>query len=146
MRYWHVGILTEDAEGAARAFCAVQGTPLENWRFAEVEFAQSEMRIGDGGRLKSAVGRVGGLVYEFLQPLDDCSYHAQVLRARGPGLHHAAYICEEDQAETVEALLAAGWRTVWEAQHGGEHVCYLEAPGEAAVWEIVNCCPFLPGE
>jgi len=112
--------------------------------FLEAEFPQSEMVVGEGGRLYVAAGRVGGAVYEIIQPLDDKSYHAKVLKERGPGPHHYAYACEDNLEETVETLKAAGARVVWEVVHGDEHAYYLELPSDGTVLELINRIPFMP--
>jgi len=146
MKLWHVGILSEDAEKTVDFLCAAPGADKSKWVFVEVEFPPSEMVVGDGGKLLAAIGRLGDIVYEILQPLDDKSYHAKVLKERGPGAHHYAYVCEENQEETVAALKSAGARVVWEAVHGNEHVYYLESPIDGTVLEIINCLPFMPEE
>jgi len=146
VKFWHIGMLTEDIDKTLETFFAFPGTRREAWTRGEMEFAASEMLMGTGGRLKTAMGRLGGIAYELIQPLDEHSYHASALRERGPCIHHAAYICEEDQDEVVSSLLAAGGRMVWEARHGAEHVCYVEAAEGRTVWEIINRCPFMPGE
>jgi hypothetical protein len=143
MKHWHVGILTPDIDGSADAICAMSGTPRENWTMLEIEFSDAEMVFGDGGKLRAAFGRAGGVVYELLQPEDDRSYHAKTMKSRGPGVHHNAYICEEDQDAVVAAMKASGAKVVWEARHGDEHTYYLEFP-DRTVWEIINCCPFMP--
>jgi hypothetical protein len=143
MKHWHVGILTPDIDGSMDAICAMSGTPRESWMLTEIEFGDVEMVFGDGGRLRSALGRVGGIVYELLQPTDDRSYQAKAMKSRGPGFHHNAYICEDDQDAVVNAMKASGAKVVWETRHGNEHVYYLEFP-DKTVWEIINCCPFMP--
>ena len=146
MQFWHTGILTDDVDRTIDFLCSTSGSAREKWTVIEVEFPQSEMLTGNGGKLKAAFGRVGGVTVELLQPLDRFSFHANALRARGPGFHHNAYICEDNFDETISALTASGGRVVWEAQHGGEHVCYVEEQGGTAVLEIINCCPFMPEE
>jgi hypothetical protein len=146
MKFWHIGILTPNIEQTLETMLAVPGARRDAWAFGEVEFSQAEMLTGKGGRLKTAMGRMGGVVYELLEPMDEHSYHAETLKQRGPGFQHAAYVCEEDLDEVVASCIAAGAHMVWEAQHGNEHVCYLEAADGGSVWEFINCCPFMPEE
>jgi hypothetical protein len=143
VKHWHIGILTPDIDGSVDAICAMFGSSRENWTFTELEFSDAEMVFGDGGKLRAAIGRAGGIVYEFLQPMDDRSYHAKAMKSRGPGIHHSAYICEDDQDAQVNAMKASGARNVWEARHGDEHVYYLEFP-DKTIWEIINRCSFMP--
>ena len=144
MQFWHNGVLTPDIDETIGFFCAASGAPREKWTVMENEFPQSGMVHGNGGKLRIAMGRVGGVVIELLQPLDDISYHAHALNARGPGFHHNAYICENDQDEVLAALLAKGGQIVWEFRAGDERACYVEAAGGNAVLEIINLCPFMP--
>ena len=144
MIFWHVGLLTYDIEQALGFLCSTPVSDRSKWSVFEVEFPPGEMITGAGGRLRVAVGRVGGVVYELLQPLNETSYHARQLEERGAGIHHCAYYCEGDFDETVASLIASGGHIVWEAKHGDEHPCYIESCG--TVFEIINVCPFMPEE
>ena len=146
MRFWHSGVLTVDIEATVDFICAASGMTQDKWNVMEVEFPKSKMLAGEGGELRVAIGRVAGMPVELLQPLDDLSYHAKILRERGPGFHHNAYIIEEGQEEAIAALVAAGGKIVWEMLSGEEHVYYVEAADRSAVLEIINCCPFMPEE
>jgi catechol 2,3-dioxygenase-like lactoylglutathione lyase family enzyme len=146
MKFWHNGVLTPDVEKTIDFLCAATGAAREKWTVMDIDFPQDKMVNGNGGKLRAAFAYVGGVVVELLQPLDDLSYHAKALSARGPGFHHNAYICEDDQEETVAALLAAGGSIVWEFQNGDERACYVEAADGNAVLEIINRCPFMPEE
>ena len=146
MKHWHIGVLFHNIDEVLDYICTFPGETREKWTISEVEFGADEMVVGNGGRLRTAMGRVGGVVYELIQPMDGNSFHAHQLKERGAGLHHNAYIVEDDMDETVSALIAAGGRIVWEARHGNEHVCYVESPEGALIWEIINCCPFMPSE
>jgi len=144
MKFWHNGILTPDVDKTIDFLCAADGTLRENWSIVEIDFPQQKMITGDGGKLRAAFGRVGDVVIELLQPLDDLSFHSKALKARGPGFHHNAYICEHNMDEVLAALISEGGRKVWEFQNGNEHACYIEASGGNAVLEIINCCPIMP--
>lgn len=144
MYFWHTGILTRDIEKTIAFLSSPFGVSRDKWTVMDVEFPQSDMLLGNGGKLRAAFGRVSGRVYELLQPMDGASYHARQLEARGPGFHHDAYVCEYEQDEVVAALIASGGRIVWEFRHGDERACYVESDG--TVLEIINRCPFMPGE
>jgi len=144
MKFWHNGILTSDIEKTINFFCTMPHASRDKWTIMEIEFSQSDMTIGDGGKLRAAFGRVGGIVVELLQPLDDHSYHAKTLKARGPGFHHNAYICEDNQDEVIDALLAEGGRIVWEFKRANERAVYIESADGSAILEIINICPFMP--
>jgi len=144
MYFWHSGVLTPDIDKTVDFFCAASGIARDRWSIRESEFPQSKMVSGNGGKLRVAFARIGGTAIELLQPLDDISYHAHALKARGPGFHHNAYVCEENMDETLAALYAAGGRPVWELRSGDEHACYVETADGGLVMEIINFCPFMP--
>jgi hypothetical protein len=97
MKFWHVGILTPDIE---KTLSILQ--PLnDGWSHAELEFLPSEMIVGSGGRLKTAMGQGSGIVYELIQPMDDISFHAAALKKEAP-------------AFTMSPISAAmNWRLRW---------------------------------
>jgi catechol 2,3-dioxygenase-like lactoylglutathione lyase family enzyme len=144
MYFWHTGILTRNIEETIAFLCALHGGGRDKWTVFDVEFKDDEMLTGDGGKLRVAMGRAGGVVHELIEPLDDKSYQARRLESRGPGVCHSAYVCETGLNETLAALIAAGGRVVWEARHGDEHCVYVESGG--TVLEIINLCPFMPEE
>jgi catechol 2,3-dioxygenase-like lactoylglutathione lyase family enzyme len=144
MTFWHTGILTPDIDRTLTTLCAIPGADRARWTVFEAEFPQSEMVTGNGGRLKIAFGRVGGVVHELIEPLDGTSYHAQTLKRRGPGYNHAAYICGDGLDAAIAACLAAGGRIVWEARHGDERACYVESSDGGSMLELINVCPFMP--
>lgn len=144
MKFWHIGILTPSIEKTLDTLCAIPGVTRSAWTINEIEFSPSEMIVGKGGRLRTAMGRVSGIVYELIEPMDEHSYHAAELQRKGPGLHHAAYVCEGNQDAIVESYKASGSQMVWEAQHGTEHVCYMEAADGSTIWEFINTLPFMP--
>ena len=145
MYHWHNGILTSDIEKTIKGFCAIPGVTRDLWTLGEVYFPPQEMVAGGGGRLKTAFARIGSIVYELLEPLDDTSYHAAALRKCGPGLHHAAYVCEDKLDEVIAAQLAAGGKIVWEVRRGDtEHAVYIESEDGSMIWEFIDVCPFMP--
>ena len=146
MYHWHNGILTSDIEKTIECLCAIPGVTREQWTLMEIDFPPEKIITGTGGRLKAAFARIAGVVYELLEPLDDTSYHAITLRERGSGMHHSAYVCEDDLDEVITAQLAAGGRVVWEFRNGDEHAIYIETKDGGMVFELINRCPFMPEE
>lgn len=142
MYFWHTGILTRDIDGTINSFCDLPGVARDNWTVMDLEF--KEPLAGAGGKLKAAFARIGGGVFELLQPLDTVSYHAVQLEKKGPGLHHVAYVCPDGMEAALDGLLRAGGRIVWEIKQGDEHACYVETSGGSMVYELINTCPFMP--
>ncbi len=143
MEFWHAGIITADIEKTLNTLCSLPGVQREKWSVFEIEFKPSEMLTGTGGKLKIAAGQVDSILHELIQPLDENSYHARILRSRGPGFHHAAYICEENYENVVTGILETGGSIVWEAMHDGEHVTYVASADGGSVWEIINVRPVM---
>lgn len=146
MEFWHAGIITSDIEKTLDTLCAMPGAKREDWSVFEMEFKAEEMLTGTGGKLKVAAGRVDGIIHELIEPLDEASYHAEVLKSRGSGFHHLAYVCENNYEDAIAGILKAGGSIVWEALHEGEHVTYVASEDGGSVWEIINVRPIMPGE
>ena len=137
MKLWHVGVLTENLEKAVRTFEVIPGINSDEWKACELAFTQEDMLVGVGGTLKTVMCMIGGLCYEFIEPLTDTSYHYHELEKKGPGIHHVAYSCPGNMAEVLGSLLAKGGRIVWEIQRK-EHVCYVELPDDRIILEIID--------
>ena len=146
MYHWHIGVLTPSIEESMKYIRAVPGVDESKWLFGEADFSSDVTAAGTSGKLKSAVGFIGGVVYELLEPQDDVSFQAVELRKKGPGIHHTAYVCDGDDEleKTVEAYIAGGAKRVWDVQHGPEHAIYLESGDGSMIIEFINCCPFMP--
>ena len=144
MKLWHNGMLTHDVDQTIKFLSAASGTPKEKWIITEIEFPDEKMVTGAGGRLRAAFAYVGDVIIELLQPLDETLYHAQMLKKRGPGFHHNAYICETNMDEVLQSLIAAGGKKVWEFKDADKHACYVEAADGYTVLEIINHCPLMP--
>lgn len=142
MYFWHTGILTRDIDSTINDFCRLSGGARDDWTVMELDFR--EPIVGAGGKLKAAFARVGGVVYELLQPLDTVSFHAVQLDNKGPGLHHIAYVCPDGMDAAIEGLLRAGGEIMWEFRQGDEHACYVKAPDGSLIYELINVCPFMP--
>jgi len=143
MYFWHTGLLTGDADKMIGDFCNLPGVGRGDWKIRDAVFPPDKMVTGSGGELRVAYARVNGVVVELLQPLDATSYHAAEFRKKGPGLHHIAYVCPDDQDEAVMSLLEHGGKIVWEFQNEGERAVYVET-ADGMIFELINTCPFMP--
>ena len=142
MYFWHTGILTHDIDKTINNFCSLPGVTRDNWTIMELEF--NKTLVGAGGKLKAAFARIGGSVFELLQPLDTVSFHAAQLNKKGPGQHHTAYVCPDGMDSVINSLLRAGGRIVWETKQDNEHACYVETMDGGIIYELINRCPFMP--
>ena len=147
MFHWHIGVLTNSIDSSMKALQGL-GVDTSRWLFCIADFSGDQTAVGTSGKLRSAVGRIGGVVYEFLEPLDDRSLQAAELKKKGPGIHHTAYVCDgyDDLERTVSEYLAAGGKKIWEVWHGAEHAYYVQAADGSMIIELINCCPFMPEE
>jgi methylmalonyl-CoA/ethylmalonyl-CoA epimerase len=115
MRFDHVGVATEDAEGLAFLYEDLFGCSIAHEeRFEELEIIFLEFDNG---------------YFELLEPTDDGTI-ARYLEENGDGIHHVA-IETEDIGEALETAEAAGVELIdSESRQGawGHRVAFLH-PG-----------------
>jgi methylmalonyl-CoA/ethylmalonyl-CoA epimerase len=105
-KLFHIGWVVRDCAAAAQELSARLGAgPFRSMGEASV-FDQVLVH----GKpvpvsLKIAIGQLGGVLLELLQPLDDRSPHAEFLKERGEGMHHLAYVLTDfdDQLAAMRA-------------------------------------------
>ena len=144
MQFIHVGLLTPSLEKSIAEFSSFPGFEDKKWTIREVEFPPEAVLTGRGSHMRTAIADLNGAVFELIEPLDPASYHSNELRRKGPGLHHTAFICLENQAEAVRAPLDRGGKIVWEADYKGKHPIYVESADGTQVWEFINYVPGTP--
>jgi methylmalonyl-CoA/ethylmalonyl-CoA epimerase len=91
----HIGVATDDLEGALALYEQTLGMPL-----AHRETVESQ-------GVEAALLDVGGGHVELLQPLGPDTPIGKYLEKRGPGLHHVAYAVG-DIEEVLDKLKDAG--------------------------------------
>jgi methylmalonyl-CoA/ethylmalonyl-CoA epimerase len=132
------GFVVPDAVEAARAQLRLSG--LGPWSIFDYDGAALPVRTYRGAaadfRTRSAVLTGGAM--SFIQPAGGPSTYADLLRERGPGLHHVAYRVPS-AAEAREHLLARGFV---EEMRGAGHG--LDGDGEFSIlrppdWDLIGC-------
>lgn len=141
MKLWHVGVIVQDVRKAVEFYRSIPGAEDE-WIINEgMSFDESEMIIGRPMTLNVAMGKVGGIGYELIEPVSNYSYQMDALKIRGEHIHHMAYVAGDRQNEIIEELLAQGHEKVWEARKGPDHIVFIKAKDGGMVFEILNNCP-----
>ena len=102
----HIGIAVEDLERAVALYSEVFGMPVEH-RETVAEQGVEAVLLG-----------VGDSHVELLAPLEAETPVGKFLARRGPGLHHAAYRCE-DVARALETCRERGLRLIDERPRRG---------------------------
>lgn len=139
-RLFHIGWVVRDCAAAQQELTARLGAGPFRSMGQESVFDQTLVH----GKpvpftLKIAMGQLGGVLIELLEPLDDRSPHAAFLKERGEGMHHLAYVVADfdDQLAAMRAadpgaeLLVDGtgpgnpWRWVYVAG-GNAHGTVIE--------------------
>jgi glyoxalase/bleomycin resistance protein/dioxygenase superfamily protein len=90
---FHIGWVVRDCAAAQRELSARLGAgPFASFgdelRFDDVLVHGKPTPVS----LRAAIGKLGGVILELLQPLDDLSPHAEFLATHGEGLHHLAFV------------------------------------------------------
>lgn len=103
----HIGIVTDDLDAAVASYRALGFETGEPVRVESQNVDIIPIRAG-----KSWI--------EILAPLDHDSGIGRYLAARGPGIHHVAYLVD-DLAGTLEALAQRGVELIDESPRVGFH-------------------------
>jgi catechol 2,3-dioxygenase-like lactoylglutathione lyase family enzyme len=76
-----------------------------------------------------ALATIGDVFIELIQPLDDTSDYADLLRSRGGGLHHVG-LQVRDYGDALEELEQKGHRVVAGGSYNGVRYAYLSTGGD----------------
>jgi methylmalonyl-CoA epimerase len=103
----HIGIVTDNLAAAVAAYRALGFEP------GEAVFMETQ-------NVEIVPIRAGESWIELLAPVDQDSGTGRFLSARGPGIHHVAYLVD-DLAATLEALSERGVELIDHAPRIGFH-------------------------
>jgi Glyoxalase/Bleomycin resistance protein/Dioxygenase superfamily len=102
-----VAVVVRDLEAAMRRYW--EGYGIGPWQIYEFIPGTVQDMTRDGQpaefSLRLALARLGGVMVELIEPLDDESIYAEFLRARGEGVHHIGLAASE--YATARAALEA---------------------------------------
>jgi methylmalonyl-CoA epimerase len=102
----HIGVAVEDLDAAIELYSKAFGMPVEH-----------RETVADQG-VEAVLLRVGGGHIELLAPLSAETPVGKFLARRGPGIHHAAYRCD-DVARALAQCKERGLRAIDEAPRRG---------------------------
>jgi methylmalonyl-CoA/ethylmalonyl-CoA epimerase len=128
----HIGVATDDLEGALALYEQTLGMPLAHRETVESQGVEAALLdVGDGH-------------VELLQPLGADTAVGKFIERRGEGLHHVAYAVDDIEA-TLERLRGAGLELIDEQPRvgiRGSRVAFVHPKATGSVLtEIVE-----PGE
>jgi hypothetical protein len=87
-----------------------------------------------------ALARVGGVIWELIEPLDDRSIYAHHLAAHGEGVHHVGMATAYDR--TLAELESEGRAPLLRGRYGGVDFAYLPTDNDlGVVTEIFSAAP-----
>lgn len=88
------------------------------------------------------MGYSGAVQIELIQPCDAPSPYLDFLRARGPGLQHFGFLCDDFDGQ-LAAAEARGMVRAIEGQQALSRICYLTDPDDpqAPMIELVDLRP-----
>jgi methylmalonyl-CoA/ethylmalonyl-CoA epimerase len=95
----HIGVAVDDLDASIKLYSELLEMPLEH-----------RETVADQG-VEAALLGVGSSHVELLAPLADDTPVGKFLAKRGPGIHHAAYRCE-DVASALELCKQRGLRVI----------------------------------
>jgi methylmalonyl-CoA/ethylmalonyl-CoA epimerase len=102
----HIGVAVDDLDAAVRLYGELFEMPLEHRETVEEQGVEAVL-LG-----------LGDSHVELLSPLGEDTAVGKFLSKRGPGLHHAAYRCE-DVESTLALCRARGLRLIDEQPRRG---------------------------
>ena len=125
----HIGVATDDLDGAIALYEGTMGMPVAHRETVESQGVEAVLLdVGEGH-------------VELLRPLGPDTPVGKYLERKGPGLHHVAYAVEDIDA-ALEELRGAGLRLIDETPRVGirnSRVAFVHPGGLAGVLtEIVQ--------
>ena len=129
----HISVVVKDIDKTTEFLSSTFG--LGPWLIVETSFLKDAMIVGEPSRLKSALAKLGSVVLELLQPLEEGSLWGQFLKTKGEGLHHIAFTIPNWEEE-VSKLSEQGSKIVWGVIYEGKRACYVETKSGGIIIEI----------
>lgn len=138
IKFWHVGVIVKNVEKAMEFYKLMPDS--SKWIVTEVEAPKEAAIFGDTGfKVKIAIGKIGGIGYELIEPLDKDSFQAKFLAASGEGIHHVSYLLGNKYQEVVDKLLAEGNKMISAFEMPGNmKVSFIEAKNGAMIFELLS--------
>lgn len=129
-----VGIVVKNVHKTAKRYTEIFG--IKKWIFVDgkmTDIVSHKKRLGDGTcSVRIALGNVGKIQFELIQPFDIQGTHAEFLEKHGEGVHHLSFGVIEDHDKVISALEGRGIDIDMSAEGNGLDVD-LNVKGQAEV-------------
>lgn len=139
-RIFQLGIIVKDAEKAAKRYWDLFG--VGPWKFAD--FSPADVILHDKPMkgdvvIKGALGNLGALQFELLQPLRGPSTHMEFARQHGQGIHHLSFGAIPDHDEVLAVMQKAGYGIEMQGSQGGGTFTYVSTQDDlGTIFEFVK--------
>jgi hypothetical protein len=91
-----IGVLVHSVDETMRTYQEKYG--IGPWEVYTVDPSTTQEMVLNGKRkdygVRTASAKIGDLSIELIEPLDDHSRHAEILRTRGEGIEHLCFGCD----------------------------------------------------
>jgi hypothetical protein len=92
-KLWQIGLVVKSLDESMKTYMDKYG--IGPWSVYTFDPSTTDEMVSDGERkdyaCRLAVAQLGDLELELIEPLDDHSRHAQILRTRGEGVDHLCF-------------------------------------------------------
>jgi methylmalonyl-CoA/ethylmalonyl-CoA epimerase len=121
-----LGIVVRDLEATVRRYEDDYG--IGPWQFARIDLGDANDYREYGQPVERsnriAMARVGGVMWELIEPLDEDGIYARFLAEKGEGVHHVAVATPDfdgavERAERKDGLMLS-------CEHSGIDIAYLD--------------------
>ena len=138
-----VALVVRDLEVSMQTYVERYG--IGPWEIYEFNPSTVEDLKAHGKPLESswrlALARVGGVMWELIEPLDDRSTYAEFLREHGEGVHHVA-MAGAPFDDTIAEFESEGRAPLLSGRYRGVDFAYLPTGGDLGVaTEIFSAVP-----
>ncbi len=139
-RIFQLGIIVKDAEKAAKRLWDLFG--VGPWKLADFPPANVVLHdkpVDEEVLIRAALGNLGDLQFELLQPLRGPSTHMEFARQHGQGIHHLSFGQVPDHDEMLAAMRKAGYGIEMQGGLGGGTFTYVSTQEDlGTIFEFVK--------
>ncbi len=135
-----VAVVVKDLDQAVRNYTDNFG--IGPWSIYTIRKSQRDMVVNDEPTeysFRMALGKIGQINWELIQPLDETTTFAEFLREHGEGVHHICFEAPDSAALTARSrelspksigVLGAG---TWDGVQGSLRYTYLDTADQLGV-------------
>lgn len=143
-----VALVVRDLDASLRTY--VHGYGIGPWEIYEFNPSNVAGMVKDDEpaeyAMRIALAKLGGVMLELIEPLDDRSIYAEFLAEHGEGMHHLG-VGARDYGEALAALRAKGHSVLQGGTYNGVTFSYLSTDRDLGmITEIFDWPPGLTQE